>query len=75
MAMNRLTRELDDYGWYTAALDMLWPKANQAQRRIEVMRRFVERIRCFELGVVRASGVGAVVEEITRIVHSHERLV
>jgi hypothetical protein len=75
IAMNRLTRELDDYGWYTAALDLLWPKASQAQCRIEVLRRFAERIRCFELGVVRASGVAAVAEEITRIVHSHERLI
>ncbi len=70
MAMNRLTRELDDYGWYAAALDMHWPKASQTARRVEVLRKFAERIRCFELGVVRAAGVGTVVEDIIRVVHS-----
>jgi hypothetical protein len=66
VAINRLTRELDDYGWYAAALDMTWPRPGQAQHRLEVIRRFAEQVRCFELGIDRAAGVEAVVEDIFR---------
>ena len=64
VAINRLTRELDDYGWYAAALDMTWPRPGQAQHRLEVVRRFAEQVRCFELGIDRAAGVEAVVDDI-----------
>ncbi|MGH7496931.1 MAG: hypothetical protein ACREOO_31670 [bacterium] len=73
LAMNRLTRELDDYGWYAAALDMHWPVANRAAQRVEVLREFVQRIVCFELGIDRSAGVGAVVENIRRVVNSPRR--
>lgn len=71
-AMNRLTRELDDYGWYAAALDIHWPKAGQAQRRIGVLSRLVGHVRSFEIGIDRAAGVGAVVEEIMTATNSLE---
>jgi hypothetical protein len=64
VAINRLTRELDDYGWYASALDMHWPHAGQASNRIEVLRRFAKNVRCFELGIDRSAGVEAVVEDI-----------
>jgi hypothetical protein len=64
VAINRLTRELDDYGWYAAALDMTWPQPGQARHRVEVVRRFAQQVRCFELGIDRAAGVEAVVEDI-----------
>jgi hypothetical protein len=73
LAMNRLTLELDDYGWYAAALDMHWPMASRAAQRIEVFRQFVQRITCYELGIDRSAGVGAVVEDIRRVVHSPKR--
>ncbi len=63
-AMNRLTRELDDYGWYAAAPDMHWPRAGQAAQRFEVLRRLAGQARCFELGIDRSAGVEAVVEDI-----------
>jgi hypothetical protein len=67
-AMNRLTRELDDYGWYAAALNMHWPKAGQARNRIEVLRRFAQQARCYELGIDRSAGVEAVVEDIFKAI-------
>ncbi len=68
VAMNRLTRELDDYGWYAAALEMHWPQPGQAVKRIEVLRRFAENARCYELGIDRTAGVAAVVDDILKIV-------
>lgn len=70
LAMNRLTRELDDYGWYAAALDMHWPKVGQASNRIEVLRRFAQQVRCYELGIDRSAGVEAVVEDILKTIPS-----
>lgn len=68
VAMNRLTRELDDYGWYAAALEMYWPRPGQAEKRIEVLRRFTQNARCYELGIDRTAGVGAVIEDILKSV-------
>jgi hypothetical protein len=73
-AMNRLTRELDDYAWYAAALEMHWPQAGQAAQRLEVLRRFAARTRCFELGIDRSAGVEAVVEDILGTIDSLESL-
>jgi hypothetical protein len=74
VAMNRLTRELDDYGWYASALDMTWPRAGQAANRVEVLRRLAESARCFELGIDRSAGVQAVVEDILSTINSPEVL-
>ena len=64
IAINRLTRELDDYGWYASALEMHWPLAGQSARRGEVLRSFTQRARCFALGIDRGAGVGRVVDDI-----------
>lgn len=64
VAINRLTRELDDYSWYAAALEMHWPTLGQARTRLEVLRRFAGNVRCYELGIDRSAGVEAVVEDI-----------
>jgi hypothetical protein len=64
VAINRLTRELDDYSWYAAALEMHWPNIGQARSRLEVLRRFAKSVRCYELGIDRSAGVEAVVEDI-----------
>jgi len=66
LAMNRLTRELDDYGWYASALEMHWPRVGQAQKRIEVLQRLTQRARCYELGIDRSAGVEAVVDDILK---------
>lgn len=66
VAMNRLTRELDDFGWYAAALEMHWPRPGHAEKRLEVLRRFAQNARCYELGIDRNAGVAAVVEDILK---------
>jgi len=68
IAMNRLTRELDDYGWYAAALEMHWPRPGHAEKRLEVLHRFAQNARGYELGIDRTAGVGAVVEDILKTV-------
>jgi hypothetical protein len=69
LAMNRLTRELDDYGWYAAALDLHWPKAGHAAARCDVLRRFARETPCFSLGIDRSAGVAAVVDDILTRAH------
>lgn len=64
MAMNALVRELDDYRWYAAALDLTWLKAGQAANRIQVLQSLARQLRSFELGIDRSAGVDAVVEDI-----------
>ncbi len=64
IAMNRLTRELDDYAWYAAALEMHWPQAGRAAKRVEVLQRLTQRTRCYELGIDRNAGVQAVVDDV-----------
>lgn len=68
LAMNRLTRELDDYYWYASALEMHWPRRNHAAQRAEIMQRFTAATCCFELGIDRTAGVEAVVEDILHVV-------
>lgn len=69
LAINRLTRELDDYAWYAAALEMTWPKPGLAAQRIRTMHRFASQTRCFALGIDRSAGTGAVVDDILGTVH------
>lgn len=68
-AMNRLTRELDDYYWFAAALDMQWPKPGLTQARLDALRTFVEEADCYELGIDRTLGVSAVVQDIVGQLH------
>lgn len=63
-ATNRLTLELNDYNAYTAALDLLWPQAGNAQRQIQVLDRMTGSTPCYALGINRAAGVRSVVEQI-----------
>ncbi len=64
MAINRLTRELDDYYWYASALEMHWPWPGQAQQRIDALRHFVQQVRCIELGIDQTAGIEAMVKDI-----------
>jgi hypothetical protein len=65
-AVNRLTLELNDYYWYTAPLDFLWPQPGNAQRQLDVVARFSTTAACYALGIDRSAGVAPVVD---RIVH------
>ena len=64
--MNRLTRELDDYEWYAAALNMIWPQPGLAARRAQTVARCFSRVPCYELIIDRRAGLQAVVEDIVQ---------
>ncbi|MCG8605371.1 hypothetical protein MJD09_10270 [bacterium] len=68
ISANRLTRELDDYGWYTAALEMHWPRTGQGRGGLGAISRLLSRVHCFEIGIDRKAGVGAVVKDILNTV-------
>jgi hypothetical protein len=63
-ATNRLTLELNDYDWYAAALDRLWPAVGNAQRQLRVLQGLTAAAPCYVLGIDRAAGIGAVVDTI-----------
>jgi hypothetical protein len=67
-ASNRLTLELNDYDWYTAALDLLWPSPGHAARQTAVLDRLAKSASCYALGIDRSAGVGAVVDRIVECV-------
>lgn len=63
-AANRLTLEINNYYWYTAALDMLWPSPGNSQRQLAAIDRLVAQTPCFALGIDKSQGVEPVVDEI-----------
>jgi len=65
-AMNRLTLEIDDYTWFTSALDLHWPQAGHSLRRLRALEALTRRTPCFELGVDPTAGVDAAVEDVMR---------
>jgi hypothetical protein len=67
-ASNRLTLELNDYDWYTAALDLLWPAPGHAARQVAVVERLTQTAACYSLGIDRSAGVSAVVDRILECV-------
>jgi hypothetical protein len=68
-ASNRLTLEVNDYYWYTAALDLLWPQSGNAQRQLDVLQRLATTTPCYSLGIDRSAGVGPVVERVLQCLH------
>jgi hypothetical protein len=64
VAMNRLTKELDDYGWYAAAANLVWTKPRRTADAATALHRLTRGARCFELGIDRSAGIEAVVEDI-----------
>jgi tRNA-splicing ligase RtcB len=63
-ATNRLTVELSDYCWYTAALDLLWPQPGNAERQLKTLKRLTDTTPCYAVGIDRSAGVDAVVAQI-----------
>ena len=64
LAANQLTRELNDYDWYTAALDFHWPQPGRRAARCEVVKRLARGTPCFLLAMDRTAGVAAAVEDV-----------
>jgi len=61
-ATNVLTLELNDFMWYSAALDLLWPgETADAGDRVEALTRNTP---CYSLGIDRTAGVGSVVDRV-----------
>lgn len=61
-ATNVLTLELNDFYWYAAALDLLWPPIGPA--RTEPLARLTAGTPCYSLGIDRTAGVEPVVARI-----------
>ncbi len=68
-ATNRLTLEINDYDWYTAALDLLWPQPGGAAARLAALQRLTATTPCFALGIDRSGGVEPVVDVILECLH------
>jgi hypothetical protein len=63
-AIGRLTRELEDFEAYAAALDLQWPVAGLLARRVETLHQLTRRVGCYTLGIDRGAGIAPVVEAV-----------
>jgi hypothetical protein len=66
LAINRLTLEINDYYWYSAGLDLVWPQADNAANLPAVVKRLTHETPCYALGIDRFAGVDGVVDTIVR---------
>jgi hypothetical protein len=73
LAANRLTLEVNDYYWYSAALDLMWPKADNSAAALAVFQRLSESADSFMLGIDRTAGVDAVVDRILACLGATQR--
>jgi len=64
IAFNDLTREVNDYYWFAATLNVLWPTPRSLQRREETLRTLLQNISLWELGIDRSEGIPPVVQSI-----------
>jgi hypothetical protein len=70
-ASNRLTLEIDDFEWYAAALDLLWPGTPRAAG--DPIERLTRTTPCHALGIDRAGGVRPVVEQVLGCLRQEQR--
>src|SRR5262245_9136352 len=61
-ATNVLSLMLDDFAWYTAALDLLWPQPGSTDR--QSILHLTREVPCYVLGIDRSAGTVPVVEAI-----------
>jgi hypothetical protein len=64
VAFNELTREVNDYRWFAATLDVAWPTPRSLERRAATLRALLERVSRWEIGIDRTQGVDPVVRAI-----------
>jgi hypothetical protein len=64
LAFNTLTREVNDYQWFAATLDVAWPTPRSLERRAATLRALLERARCYEIGIDRSQGIEPVVRAV-----------
>jgi hypothetical protein len=64
IAFNDLTREVNDFYWFAATLNVLWPTPRSLQKRADTLRTLLQNISLWELGIDRSQGVAPVVQAI-----------
>jgi hypothetical protein len=64
LAFNELTREVNDYRWFAATLDVAWPLPRSLERRAATLRALLERAGLWEIGIDRSQGVEPVVQTV-----------
>jgi hypothetical protein len=64
LAFNELTREVNDYRWFAATLDVAWPTPRSLERRAAALRGLLEKCSLWEIGIDRSQGVEPVVRTI-----------
>jgi hypothetical protein len=64
VAFNELTREVNDYYWFAATLNVLWAAPGSLERRAMTLRSLLQRVNRFEIGIDRTLGVEPVVRGI-----------
>jgi hypothetical protein len=64
IAFNELTREVNDYYWFAATLNVLWPVPGSLEKRAATLRALLQRTSRWELGIDRSQGVDPVVRAI-----------
>ena len=64
IAFNDLTREVNDYYWFAATLNVLWPTPRSLQKRAETLQSLLQGISLWELGIDRRQGITPVVQAI-----------
>ena len=73
-AANYLTLELNDFYWYTAALNLLWPEPGNAQKQLNVLKDLTTTAPCYSLGIDRSAGVQAVVDQILHCMYKSKNI-
>lgn len=64
LTFNELTREVNDYAWFAATLNLKWPTSRSLERRAETLRAFVQSMQCYEIGIDRGQGIEPVLHTI-----------
>lgn len=61
---NQLTREINDYYWYAATLNLLRPEQLPARERLLCLEKLIARAPVYRLYIDRSKGVEPVIDEI-----------
>jgi hypothetical protein len=64
LAFNELTREVNDFNWFAATLNVAWPTPRSLERRAAALRGLLERMSRWEIGIDRSQGVEPVARAI-----------
>ena len=64
---NMLTREINDYYWYAATLNLLRPEHFPYQERIRMLEKLLQNIPAYCLQIDRSGGVQPVVDMIAQL--------